>query len=71
MKYNKKENTVQTTRVNSIFREIPLQTRVLEENKKGNQLSDCLFGSKVETAAADANLLSQDIKQIIYFKGNV
>lgn len=45
--YDKKTSTVRTTRVNELFRQIPLLTTVSEKKKKGNQTNDCLFGSNV------------------------
>lgn len=47
--YDKENSTVRTTRINELFRQIPLQERVLAENKKDNQNSDCLFFSHVGT----------------------
>jgi site-specific DNA recombinase len=47
IKYDKKNNTVRTLRVNSLFAAIPHLTQVLEENKKGNHTHDYLFSSYV------------------------
>ena len=47
MLYDKKNNVVRTTRINSIFSQISIQSSISEENKKGNLLSDCLLGSSV------------------------
>ena len=42
-----KTNTVRTTRINRVFGQIAIQTRVLAETKKDNLLKDCPFGSHV------------------------
>ena len=45
--YDKENDTVRTERVNSLFLQIPLLARDIDENQKGNQVNDCLFGSNV------------------------
>ncbi len=45
--YDKKSDRVLTNKVNSLFGEIVVQTNVLNENKNGNLLTDCHFGSNV------------------------
>ena len=47
MQYDKKNNEVRTSRLNSIFCQISMESSLSEENKKGNLLTDCLFGSSV------------------------
>ena len=47
MAYDKKNKSVRTSRINTIFSQIVEQSRVLEETKKDNPLQDCLFGSSV------------------------
>ncbi len=47
MMYDKVNNRVLTSRINTIFHEISIQTRVLAEKQKDNLLQDCLFGSNV------------------------
>ena len=39
--YNKEMDRVRTKRANSLFAEIPLPVRDLEENKKGNSEETC------------------------------
>lgn len=46
MYYDKESKTVQPAE-QILFSEIFLLQRVIEENKKGNLLQDCLFDSKV------------------------
>jgi len=43
----KKRGVVLTSKTNRLFLEIAGQKRVSEENKKGNLLKDCPFGSGV------------------------
>ena len=45
--YNKKNDTVRTNRVNSIFNEIRLKSTEFEQKNNGNHLIDCHFGSHV------------------------
>ena len=47
--YDKENDTVRTPRINSLFLCIPLLARDVDENQKGNQVNDCLFGSNVGT----------------------
>lgn len=47
MLYDKKNDVVRTTRMNSIFRQIAVQGSLLEENKKDNLDIDCLFSNEV------------------------
>ena len=50
MLYDKKNDTVRTHRINTLFREIALQSKVLDETKKDNPYLNCLFGSNVGMA---------------------
>jgi site-specific DNA recombinase len=50
MLYDKKNDTVRTIRVNTLFREIAVQARVLDETKNDNPFLDCHFGSNVGMA---------------------
>jgi hypothetical protein len=45
--YDKKNDTVRTNRVNTLFHEIAVQARVLAETKNDNPFLDCHFGSIV------------------------
>ncbi len=47
MLYDKKNDRVRTIRVNTLFREIAVQARVLAETKNDNPFLDCHFGSNV------------------------
>ena len=47
MQYDKENDLVRTTRINSLFSEIALLAGDTRETKKGNLLQDCLFGSHV------------------------
>ncbi len=38
--YNKKDRAVRTSRVNSIFAQIPIQARVLEEKENGDSVKN-------------------------------
>ena len=48
--YDKKNDTVRTIRVNTLFREIAIQAKVLDETKNDNPFLDCHFGSNVGMA---------------------
>ena len=50
MMYDKKNDQVPTTRVNSLFREIAAQSILLGDKEKDNPLQGCLFGSDVGAA---------------------
>ncbi len=45
--YDKKNDTVRTNRINTLFHEIAVNTRGLDKRKKDNSQSNCLFGSSV------------------------
>jgi site-specific DNA recombinase len=47
MLYDKKNSTVRTHRINTVFHEIAIQAKVLDETKNDNPLLDCHFRSKV------------------------
>ncbi len=47
MMYNKKNDQVLTSRVNTLFYEIASLSNSLEQNKKDNSSTNCLFGSSV------------------------
>jgi hypothetical protein len=57
MLYDKKNDTVRTIRVNTLFREIAVQARVLDETKNDNPFLDCHFGSNVGTITGSSNFL--------------
>ena len=50
MLYDKKNDTVRTNRINTLFREIAIQSKVLDENKNDNPFLDCHFVSNVGMA---------------------
>jgi hypothetical protein len=45
--YSKKNGTVQTDRINSLFACIKPGKRILEEKEKGNLVESCLLSSEV------------------------
>jgi hypothetical protein len=45
--YNKKNNTVRTNEVNSIFAAIASQQSILSPDKKSNLLQDCFLSNNV------------------------
>ena len=45
--YDKKNDTVRTNRINTLFHEIAVKTRGLGKRKKDNPQLNCLFGSNV------------------------
>ncbi len=47
MLYDKKNDRVRTHRINTLFREIAIQSRALAETKNDNPFLDCHFGSNV------------------------
>ena len=57
----------QTTKckINTIFHEISIESRVLAKKQKDNLLQDCLFGSNVGMDTASTNILIQDILVIL------
>jgi site-specific DNA recombinase len=59
MTYDKEKGIVQTTRINGIFFKIPRQQRILEGNKKGNLMKDCLKSDFVNLASLSTNILVQ------------
>ena len=65
MMYDKVNNRVLTSRINTIFHEISIQTRVLAEKQKDNLLQDCLFGSNVGMDTASTNILMHDVFVIL------
>ena len=65
--YNKKNNTVLTSRVNSLLGEIAVSERVLDDTKKDNPLQDCLFGSNVGMTTASSNKILEDITKILKY----
>jgi hypothetical protein len=66
MLYDKKNDTVRAHRVNTLFREIAIQARVLCETKNDNPDLDCHFGSNVGTITWSSNFL-EDVNLIIKF----
>ena len=49
MLYDKENGVVRTTKVNSFFLQIAMESMVSAEKQKGNLLQDCLLGSNVGT----------------------
>jgi hypothetical protein len=45
--YNKKNDTVRTLKINTLFNAIRFLSINSDENKKDNLMQDCLFGSNV------------------------
>jgi site-specific DNA recombinase len=45
--YDKKNNTVRTTRINSLFAPISLLADILDKNKTGNHQNSCLLSGQV------------------------
>jgi len=66
MLYDKKNDTVRTNRVNTLFREIAIQSKVLDETKNDNLFLDCHFGSNVGTITGSSDFL-EEINSIIKF----
>jgi len=62
--YNKKTDTVRTTRINSLFHSIYYLARISAENKKGNLLKDYPFGSNVVLPVQFSNLFLQDLNRL-------
>lgn len=65
MSYDKENNTVLTTSVNTLFSEIAVQERILADTKKGNLLQDCLFCSSIGMDTDTSNLLSIESIKIL------
>ena len=66
MLYDKKNDTVRAHRVNTIFREIAIQARVLGETKNDNPDLDCHFGSNVGMITGSSNFLV-DVEKVNMF----
>jgi hypothetical protein len=66
MLYDKKNDRVRTIRVNTLFREIAVQARVLGETKNDNPFLDCYFGSNVGTISWRSDFL-EDLNLVIKF----
>ena len=64
--YDKKNDTVRTNRINTLFHEIAVNTRVLGKRKKDNPQLNCLFGSKVGKRTGVSNLFD-DINSLVEF----
>ncbi len=56
---------VLTTRVNSLLGEIALLSKISVENKKGDLLEDCLFGSQAATIGASLEEFAADVRTIL------
>jgi len=67
MLYDKKNNAVRTNRINTLFREIAIQSKVLGETKNDNPFLDCHFGSNVGTITGSSNFL-EDLNAILISK---
>ena len=65
MMYDKVNNRVLTSRINTILHEISIQTRVLAEKQKDNLLQDCLLGSNVGMDTTSTNILMHDVFVIL------
>jgi hypothetical protein len=70
MLYDKKNNTVRNIRINTLFREIAVQSRVLSETKNDNPFLDCHFGSNVGMITGSSNFL-EDLQSILSPKNNL
>ena len=55
--YDKKNDTVRTNRINTLFREIAIQSRILAETKNDNPFLDCHFGSNVGMITRSSDFL--------------
>jgi hypothetical protein len=64
--YDKKNDTVRTNRINTLFHEIAVNTRGLGKRKKDNPQLNCLFGSNVGKRTGVSNLLI-DIESVFKF----
>jgi hypothetical protein len=67
MMYDKKTDNVLTNRINALFSEIALQASVCDKSKKDNLLKNCLFGSNVDLATIDSNLLYKDLSEVLEY----
>ena len=67
MLYDKKNDTVRTLRINTLFREIAVQARVLAKTKNDNPDLDCHFGSIVGMITGSSNFL-EDFNVILCAK---
>jgi hypothetical protein len=66
--YDKKNDTVRTNRINTLFHEIAVNTRSLGKRKKDNPLLNCLFGSNVGmTGLLRDPELGKDAQKPFYF----
>jgi len=70
MLYDKKNDTVRTYRVNTLFHEIAIQAKVLAETKNDNPFLDCHFGSNVGMITESSNFL-EDLNAILISKISV
>lgn len=66
MLYDKKNDRVRIIRVNTLFREIAVQARVLAETKNDNPDLDCHFGSIVGMITGSSHFLI-DLDCIVKF----
>jgi len=66
MLYDKKNDAVQTNRINTLFHKIALQARVLAETKNDNLFLDCHFGSNVGMITGSSNFW-EEIMSILHF----
>jgi hypothetical protein len=66
MLYGKKNDIVRTNRINTLFHEIAIQSKVLAKTKNDNPFLDCHFGSNVGTITGSSDFL-EDINLIIKF----
>ena len=65
MPYDKENQRVLTSKVNSLFGDIAGQGRVLDDNNNGNLLQDCHYGSYVGIATLSSNQVIKDIEGIL------
>jgi len=62
--YDKQNDRVQTTRVNSLFSAIPLMTKDLDKIKSGEPVDFNQFSARVTSCGAGSNFL-EDIKSML------
>ena len=65
--YNKKDRAVRTSRVNSIFAQIPIQARVLEEKENGDSVKNRHKSDHVPQTSQSSNFWTEDLLILINF----
>jgi hypothetical protein len=66
--YNKEKDRVRTLRVNSLFAEILLLTKDLEENKKGDSIKNCPESHSVHRTSGSSNFLLSELKSVVDYQ---